>query len=490
MTQTSDRARLSALILVALSASACASSPRAPEVPAATREAYAEHLVPEAECRAASPEQIDQRAMQEDVQVLSRLLARGYAGYADVQDEDGWRTLFDGLSRESPESSTVPEFRDRLARALAVVDDNHVGLWTFEPRRTYRGTSGHAQAYASPASEGEGDSFVDAEGRALVCRAPSAVRDAQLEQSVNGGVLRRQWIALSRTPLSEFVCTADDGTEVMLPAQRVDLAHGRGPAFERMQTGYPWVRLRSLMTTHADALEQFVASAERDREAPVVVVDLRHSGGGSDRYLRNYFAQYAHEPLDYWQTGTLKSETMLQGARNFWGCVRAASRSRDAGGRAWLDARIRRADRELDEAMVARGPFHEIIRREMPVEPRASTPFAGRMIVVVGRGCQSACETSVVLARQIPGVVIVGENTGGVMKVGELRWYRMPHSQIWISLGHRSHGDPEGLFREAQGFQPDLWLTDGETDASIRALAECLSDEACAAEFDRARGSE
>ena len=121
----------------------------------------------------------------------------------------------------------------------------------------------------------------------------------------------------------------------------------------------------------------------------------------------------------------------------------------------------------------------------MPGESPGCLGCDGHLILVVDRGCASACETAVVLARQFPGALIVGENTGGVMKVGELRWYRLPESRVWISLGHRSHGDPEGEFQEGTGFLPDLWLDGEDDDSSIRALAECLADPSCSTNHPR-----
>ena len=236
----------------------------------------------------------------------------------------------------------------------------------------------------------------------------------------------------------------------------------------------------TLFPDRAGALERFVASAAEVRDAPVIVLDLRRAGGGSDRYLLRFFRRLVRQPLRYWETDALTSEATLQGALTFWGCVRALQEA-DAGGRSWLDSRVARARRELDEAMRARGPFRER-RREARVLPGlAPRPFGGRLLLVVDGGCSSACETSVLLARQIPGALVVGENTDGTMKVGELRWYRLPESRIFLSLGMRAHRDPFGDFEETRGFLPDLWLTADDPDAQIRALAGCLADPACAA---------
>jgi hypothetical protein len=64
----------------------------------------------------------------------------------------------------------------------------------------------------------------------------------------------------------------------------------------------------------------------------------------------------------------------------------------------------------------------------------------------------------VALARQIPGVVVAGQNTRGGMAVGELAIFRLPRSGVFVSFGTRAFSDPLGDFSEARGFLPDVWL--------------------------------
>ena len=443
-------------------------------------DAFHEHIVAASECRAPGTAALSREQMLGDVVTLERLFARGYAGYGAMTPE-AWRAMFDSLRDDAPSVASSAEFRDFLAAGLQRVDDNHVGLWSFDaardaaqdPVRTFRSTSGHARPYVGPELTRSDQRWLVDDQPVGTCRAGGEVVEPKPVWG-EGGVAWRH-VAVSRDALTSLTC--DVGPVAL---EELRLEYERGPAFERVDAAFPWLRLRSLMTTHVGALDRFVASAVEVRDAPVVVVDLRHAGGGSDRYLRRFFAAFAHEPLDYWQTGTLRSETMLQGALNFWSCVRASSPGRDAAGSAWLDARIERAEREIERDMAQRGVFREITERDMPVAPERAVPFAGRLLVVIDRGCVSACESAVVLARSIPGALIVGENSGGVMKVGELRWYRLPESRVWISLGHRSHTDPADGFAEARGFEPSLWLAPGDTDARIRALATCLGDVECA----------
>ncbi len=435
--------------------------------------------------------------MLSDVDVLERILRRGYAGFEIAASEDEWAEVFRGIRAELPEAPASPvEFRDGLIARLRFADDNHLGLSLrdAEGHRSWRGTSGHAQAYyGDVVLRREGEGFVDAEGRRLIAcgDAPAADVVQPFVGSEPAAVILRP-VILSRARLSATTCRFESaaGTEEREVAlSRVDIADPPGPIFERRDAPFPWLRVRSLATSYGGALARFVATGPALRDEKVIVLDVRRQGGGSDRFLLRWFKELTSEGLPYFRTRTLESEVTLQGALNFWGCIAHHSTSADDGGRDWLTRRVAQARRQLDEAMVTRGPFREMeIERDI-IEGRAPAPFGGRLLLVTDRGCASACETSVLIARHFPGTVVVGENTNGTMKVGELRSYRLPHSGITVSAGHRVHEDPDAnadIFPEGVGYQPDLWLDGQDVEARIAAMAECLAEPACAPQLDAA----
>lgn len=461
-------------------------------VGAETRRAYADLLVPPHQCSAPGPEAVAPAALARDVDVLERALRRGYAGFELAGDEARWQRAFASLRAALPREPMAPlAFRDLLLEHVGFVGDGHVGLWVFDPRRRWRATSEHRQAYAAPAARftRSDGGFVDASGRRLArCDDRPA---AEVLRPVPGAALPALEyvpLVLSATPRGSIECAYDDGATESFPLERVDLEGRRGPAFERLEASFPWLRLRTLFPDRRADLERFVASAEDVRDAPVIVLDLRRGGGGSDGFLLDWFRRLTSQPIRYWETDALTSEATLQGALTFWGCVRASSSATGAG-RAWLDARVARAERELASAMGERGLFRERRREALELDGLAPRPYRGRLLLVVDRGCGSACETSVMLARQLPGTLVVGENTEGTMKVGELRWYRLPESRVWISLGMRAHHDPSGRFEEGAGYLPDLWLVGPGADDQIRAIAACLADASCAASLGPARES-
>ncbi len=462
--------------LVALFALGCGSARPSPSP--ADREAFTEHRIAESECRAPGPATLSRAAMQRDLAVLARLFDRGYAGRDLAATPSEWDAAHRRTRETLPEELSLEGFRDHLAEHYRWLDDNHVGFWFFDPERQWRSTGGHEQPHAGPMLRREGDDFVDPQGVSLTGCEALTLAPFRSSESIVERPLR-----LSREPVPPLRCRTIEGEERTYPlTELTTFTDPGGPVFER-DGGR--VVLRSLMTTHADPIERFVAAAEPLRHEPVVMLDMRFTGGGADRYLVRFFAHFTSQRLRYWTTGALVSETTLQGARNFWGCIRAAGETSGEAGDRWLDERVARADRDLEEAM-ARGPFYDLRRQRKHVPPKVDEPFDGRLIVVTGPRCASACETVVLLAKQIPGTWIVGQNTSGTMKVGELRWYRLPESKIWVALGRRAHIDPTGEFAEARGFVPDLWIDGGEADARLDALYACAADAECAARVDAA----
>lgn len=458
-----------------------------PPVSAETRAAYADVVVPDDECRAPAPSAVAPDALARDVDVLERVMRRGYAGFELAGDDARWARAFAELRASLPTAPLAPlAFRDLVLEHVGFVDDGHVGLWLYDPRRRWRATTSHQQAYVASARFTRGEEgYVDERDRTVSRCDGREPGEVLVPASEPLPMVQHVPVVLSREPRESIECTFAGGVTETYPLTPLRVSSSRGPAFERLEAPFPWLRLRTLFPDHASELDRFVASAEEVRDAPVIVLDLRRGGGGSDRYLVEWFRRLTSGAIRYWETDALASEVTLQGARTFWGCVRAAGGG-DEGGRAWLDARVSRADRELREAMSTRGLFRERERERIEVQGLAPAPFAGRLVLVVDRGCNSACETSVLLARQLRGSIVVGENTEGTMKVGELRWYRLPESRVWISLGMRAHHDPFGRFREGYGYAPDYWLTEGEADARIRAIGECMVHDGCGGELVRA----
>src|SRR4029079_7997463 len=64
---------------------------------------------------------------------------------------------------------------------------------------------------------------------------------------------------------------------------------------------------------------------------------------------------------------------------------------------------------ELAEELAARDAGRlELVREGEILRGSAPRPLAGRGVILVDRGCASACEMFVALARQVPGLLVAG----------------------------------------------------------------------------------
>ncbi|MCZ7684680.1 MAG: hypothetical protein M5U28_40270 [Sandaracinaceae bacterium] len=123
-------------------------------------------------------------------------------------------------------------FRDLLLEHVGFVGDGHVGLWVFDPRRRWRATSEHRQAYAAPAARftRSDGGFVHASGRRLArCDERPA---AEVLRPVPGAALPALEyvpLVLSVTPRGSIECAYEDGAIESFPLARVDLEGRRGP---------------------------------------------------------------------------------------------------------------------------------------------------------------------------------------------------------------------------------------------------------------------
>ncbi len=445
-----------------------------------TREAYASLRVEPAQCNAPGPETVTPAAMRADWARLETILRRGYAGFTEVADEARWARAFtEGAAAIPSEPVSAIAFRDLLVERLRFADDNHFGFWVRGPDgvRHFRSTSAHRFAHLSDAVfERRGDDWVDPDGRVLV-----GCGDRIQPAWVEGGLAHRL-VVLSTDALSSVDCPVREGEGEAIATYalaRPRRAPDPGPAFERRPGAVPWLRVRTCGMARRDALERFVASARAAREAPVVILDVRGNGGGSDRFLLSFFAELTSQPLRYFDTLRVSSDVELQGALTFWACQ--GRLGGDEAGSAWMQARVDQAAAALDTAMRERGPFVDRIEGTYTEPGRAPTPFRGRLVLVTDRACGSACETAVLLARQLEGTLVVGENTEGTMKVGELRHYRLPETGVWVSVGRRVHRDPAlGGFPEGRGYLPDVWLDGADVERDVAAIAACLGEPSCA----------
>ncbi|WP_437950332.1 S41 family peptidase [Sorangium sp. So ce296] len=269
---------------------------------------------------------------------------------------------------------------------------------------------------------------------------------------------------------------ADARTEA--PPRRLEAPRLPGPPVEltRSRDGVPVLAIRTFSTAAAPALAALPAFAAELRRAPAFVVDLRGNAGGNYLFAERFALALTDAPLCALDEREVLSVAAAEGRAN-------SARRRLARGDVPPEARPRFVEHlaaleRLAGALRGRAadrggaaPRVDLTTRGALVRGRAAGPLEGRAVFLVDRGCASACEMLLALARQIPGVLVVGQNTRGGMSVGELALFRLPRSGVTLSLGTRAYRDPLGDFVELRGFEPDVRFDGADLVERAAALA-------------------
>ena len=354
----------------------------------------------------------------------------------------------------------------------------HVAAW---PR---------ASAFLSSTSFTRDGSRYLVDGRPLVaCDTGGRFQDTFF-RAVSGDYRLAVFPELAPSTASGFGCEVMGGNgapeRVILPMREVGLPTPfRGPAVSWEQGGrqerIPVLRIRTLDSAEASALEQLPAYAETLRRAPAFVVDLRGNGGGNYTFAERFVAALTDRTLHRLDEREVVSIAAAQGRAN-------GARARLARGevpasamplfREHLD-RLEQVARDLRDHD---GPARQDrVTKGAVVRGTASGPLRGRGVFLVDGGCASACEMMLSLARQIPGVVVAGQSTRGSMAVGELALFRLPRSGLTITLGTRAFHDPRFDFAETRGYLPDLWIDRGDPlEDAVRLAAPPRDDKTLA----------
>jgi hypothetical protein len=361
-------------------------------------------------------------------------------------------------------------------RAAPIASDLRVDPAAFdaEPRRV---TAADAEADLDHALTLFADAYAAPEGTSAV---PPAERIDETRASLRA---HETWAPRALATLLRDLFRADDGhlafgyggrsplrlEALAAPPAPVERSAERAP-IELIEGDVPVLVVRTFESASAPRLAALPRLASRLRRAPAFVVDLRGNHGGNYTFAEALLLALADGPIRALDTREVQSVAALVGRAN-------AARRRLARGdvgpeaREVFNAQIDRLE-GLARELASRGEGRiEVVRRGEILQGRAGAPLFGRGVLLVDRGCASACEMLVALARQVPRLVVAGERTHGSMAVGEVASFRLPRSGIVITLGTRATVDPLGDFDERRGFSPDVPLDGPDVLASARRFA-------------------
>lgn len=286
------------------------------------------------------------------------------------------------------------------------------------------------------------------EGRFLLGVFEPPGRAGSLSCSVEGPSGERRQLALELRPVPES--RTSEGAAVSLQMGEL-----------------PLLRIRTFDNAAREPLRSLPAIARRLRDEAAFIVDLRGNTGGNYAFAEDFILELTSAELLRLDEREVVSVAAAEGRGNE---VRRRLLRGDvpSSARPWFLAQLRRTEQTAARLRAGAEPRVEVSVSGATVRGRAPHPLRARAVFLVDGDCASACEMTVALARQIPGVVIAGQNTRGGMSAGEVAMFRMPRSGLTITLGTRAFRDPLGDFRETRGFLPDVWM--GKSDEKLAHL--------------------
>jgi hypothetical protein len=229
--------------------------------------------------------------------------------------------------------------------------------------------------------------------------------------------------------------------------------HPSGVFREERMGGVPVIRAHSFGDSHTDILNDFVSSAEKYRNEPYVIIDVRGNGGGNSAWPRRWVSSLIGVQPSFNMVWTeMVTKTSMMGRINYFEHI-----LKYIGG----------VDRDWYESQVAifraRVESFESESRETYWAPQ-NIPGGGlipndpTIIVVMDDEVASAGEGLLSYLSGVQNVVFVGENSAGALTFGQNTYHRLPNSNALVRMPISLNVFMDLKVREEMGFSPDLWV--------------------------------
>lgn len=455
--------------------------------PHASPASYEKYLLSEQDFTKDSPENLSQEQVLADFTALEKLLKRAYSGY-DYFEEQGadWEALFVEYRQKLRDrrewsldaffSLLMSLFRD------ARIVDGHMYLAAHSPSTNLVGRPGR-----KPWTARFADFYVrQSAGKFFLAPRVSTMPALGSELlSVDGQVpdkflfpthvprLEGQAFLLGsfgEKPQNELHCRIagkDEPLVLPLHVSRMGNFDSERPIL-RYETveGVTVVAIRSMEPQYAKELERFVATAEKVRNQPAVILDLRGIPGGGLGHGLRWLGKLTNETFRLrYKVAELLSPEVYAGEIN---SLRDDLRkTEEEKGRQYLLKYIEQAAQRLDQAQRAPPATRWGEAKTYSYTGEAPQRFPGALIVLSDKRNASSGESFADAARSLPNAIIMGENSSGANTFCPTRMYHLPNSNIEITMGEAIKAWEAGTM-EGKGLVPDIWVD--EVDAMPVAL--------------------
>lgn len=364
------------------------------------------------------PRTVTAQEAAEDVETAFLLLKHAYGAYDYFGGDEVFLPLRDEVLEKLPGEGRVEskQLEQMLADALApVLVDGHFTIGDTPMRTMHSKYMYHVPYVFFDDPTGLDPDLVkptlDNKGRLCWCFATLVSHEEQVNlpssAQVDGETVELNWT---------WAEPAQDSREVF---SRTTLADGTPLLISTTMRGE---------TEEAKAqLAELADCGEEYADAPVLVLDVRCNGGGSNKYISNWFAGYTGQQVNIRFVQTLKFTPInmsyytnadwwdmdFSGKAPYW--------SFNSGLGAWVG-------------------------RE------------GLTLVLQDKGIASAGESAVENLRAVENCLFLGSNTGGCALTPNNFHHYLPHSGLDLYFGTGWHLTDDGQNRDGVGYLPDLWV--------------------------------
>jgi len=220
--------------------------------------------------------------------------------------------------------------------------------------------------------------------------------------------------------------------------------------------GVPVVRIGSFSDQHVQYVNQFLECAEKYRDEPCLIVDVRGNGGGNTAYARQWVTRYTgKEPGMIQIYSELFSETSMMGRSNYFSYLLHNYPKLETQG---YSTKAEQFMKHAQQVEVGESNRHW---SSYSVPSPKKIPSNKTLIVLIDSNVGSAAEGFLCYLQQVENVVFVGENSGGALTYGQMSMHILPNSRLPVRLPISLNVFTDLVYREERGFYPDLWVPAG-----------------------------
>lgn len=423
---------------------------------------------------------VDAAALREDLPTLAFLMQKTYAGYVTAEQRYhwNWKRWFAQWDASLAKSGGA---KLPLSTAFApwgkledVQLDNHSGVPGF-----MRFTSGSQSAVLAAKPAGTCSSLRTSHGAFALNAGDKGQQPHSVERWNGSSFSPAAYVSYPKRNGSPVGVTCGGSTIALRGVENVSAP--KNSSYDTLAEGIAYVRMPAFNDAAVEALRASLAKASGLGKERVVIMDLRGNEGGNapTDVLSNWFAESALDQAgDVRQIGTQSCfrQAMFFGLEQqlATGLKPPAS----AGTTQFLQQVV-----DLLKSPVSCEVQPQISQgadslADHHFERHYSGEQTTRVIALVDSGCGSDCEYVTAMLGNLPGTVIAGTSTYGVMGFTQPGYFVLPHSRVPFRLA-LSRTDAYGDARSVDGYgiSVDVLLPDAasQSQASLLALARALS---------------